>query len=114
MTKKSNQTDRIKTVLKECDTFSVSKETLQAYFLFLSKNLSLPCDVVTANEYERYKLDLIDNSKDEFFGLLGKVRLLSDEKKHSIIPLCDLKAANNRSENFEMLNDYAAWFINHQ
>ncbi len=114
MTEEPSQSDRIKNVLNKCDDLSVGSETMQTYFLFLSKNLSLPCDVVTVGEYERYQLELLENSEDELFGLLGKVKLLSDESKISMIPLCDLKAVNNRSENFEMLNDYTAWFINYQ
>ena len=114
MTEESSQSDRIKNLLNECADLSVGSETLQAYYLFLLQNLNLPCDVITASEYERYQLELLENSEDEFFGLLGKVKLLSDERKISMIPLCDLKAVNNRSENFELLNDYATWFINYQ
>jgi len=114
MTRESGQSDRIKKVLNGCANLSVGSETMQVYFLYLSENLNLPCDVVTASEYEKYQLELLENSEDDLFGLLGKVKLLSDERKISMIPLCDLRAVNNRSENFEILNDYAAWFINYQ
>lgn len=114
MMEDDGQMERVKAALQECDKLSVSTETVQVFFDFLSDNLSLPCDVITAGEFERYQLDYIKNSGDILFGLLGKVRLLSDESKQSLIPLCDLKAVNNRSKNFQLLNDYTAWFIAHQ
>ncbi|MBU2645468.1 hypothetical protein KKI24_12245 [bacterium] len=112
--KQSSRIERVAAVLKDCDNYTVGLETIQTFFAFLSENLKLPCEVVTAGEYERYQLDAINNSENELFGLLGKVKLLADDKRLSMIPLCDLKAVDNRSKNFDLLNTYAEWFINYQ
>lgn len=110
----SNPTDRIKAALSNYEDIAVRPETIQTFMTFLRDNLEFPCEVVTAGEFERYRLEDIEDSNDELFGLLGKVKLLSDEKKGTMIPLCDLRAVDNRSHNFQLLNDYSTWFINYQ
>lgn len=106
--------DSIQAALAAFDDITVRPDTIQAFLKFLLTNINLPCEVVTAGEFERYRLEDIEDSNDELFGLLGCVKLLSDEKKGTKIPLCDLKAADNRSRNFELLNDYATWFVQYQ
>lgn len=111
---KSDRSDRIQAVLASFDDMSVRAETIKVFLDFLKKNLSLPCEVVTAGEFEKYHLDDIEDSNDDLFGLLGNVRLQSNENVQTKIPLCDLKPVDNRSKNFELLSDYADWFVNHQ
>ncbi len=108
------QLERIQAVLDSFDDITVTPDTIEAFCCFLSVKMQFPCDVVTKSEFERYRLDEIENSNDELFGLLGNVTLVSDEKQKTKIPLCDLRAADNRSQNFELLNDYSTWFIHHQ
>jgi len=96
------------------DDISVSRDTIRAYLAFLLNSIHLPCEVLTAGEYERYQLMEILDTDEELFGLLGKVALLENENKQLLIPLCDLSAVDNRTENFKLLSDYADWFINHQ
>lgn len=110
----STQSNRIQAVLESFDDISVRTETIQAYLAFLKTHVSLPCEVITVSEFERYHLNDVEDSNVDLFGLLGNVNLVSDEKKHTKIPLCDLKAVDNRSDNFELLNDYATWFVHHQ
>ncbi len=110
----SAQTERIKRVLGAFEDLSVKMETIEVFYNYLTEKMNMPCDVVSVGEYEKYQLYGIENSNDELFGLLGKVKLISDEKKESVIPLCDLKAVDNRSESFNLLSDYATWFVNHQ
>jgi len=112
--KESTQTERIHSVLEAFEDISVKMETIEVFYNYLTEKMNMPCDVVSVGEYERYQLFGLENSNDELFGLLGKVKLLSDEKKESVIPLCDLKAVDNRSESFNLLGDYATWFVNHQ
>jgi hypothetical protein len=112
--KQSAQTERIQQVLGEFEDLSVKMETVEVFYNHLTEKINMPCDVVSIGEYEKYQLYGIENSNDELFGLLGKVKLLTDEKKESVIPLCDLKAVDNRSESFDLLSDYATWFVNNQ
>lgn len=108
------QLERIQAALDAFDDITVTPDTIQAFHVFLTEKMDMPCDVVTKGEFERYRLDTIENSNDELFGLLGIVTLLSDEKKTTKIPLCDLRGVDNRSRIYELLNDYSTWFIHHQ
>jgi hypothetical protein len=105
---------RIKGILANCKDKGVNLETLTVFHLLLSQTLTLPCDVVSKADLERYVLYAIENSGDDMYGLLGKLRLMSNEKKKVVIPLCDLKAMDNRSIDYQLIQDYATWFVNSQ
>ena len=107
-------TEEKPTALEDFEDISVRPETIQAFQTFLTENLSMPCEVVTSTEFDRYQLDNIEDSNNDLFGLLGCVKPAGDEKKQLKIPLCDLRSVDNRSENFILLNSYASWFINNQ
>lgn len=110
----SDQEKRIQEVLAGSAEKSVTAETLDAFYHHLLEMLSMPCDVVGKADLVRYVLVDIEDSGDDMYGLLGKLQLASDEKQEHVIPLCDIKAVDNRSLEFVMLNDYSTWFVNSQ
>jgi hypothetical protein len=108
------QTERIEKILANCTEKDVNTQTLSVFYQLLSQNLTLPCDVIGKADLERYILYDVENSNDDMYGLLGKLKLASDDKKECIVPLCDLKAVDNRSIDFLLLHDYGTWFVNYQ
>ncbi len=80
------------------------------------------------NEYEKLKLtqpsytdkyallqilDPEDEKSDNSYGLLAKVRRLSDEKQFTL-PLCDLETTDAKSMNHQLLDDYSVWCVNNR
>ena len=45
-------------------------------------------------------------------GIVVNVKRVSDKRKF-VIPLADLEAENEKSENCQLLNDYVVWFVNY-
>lgn len=117
---------------------SVTEESLAKYLAYLKEHLELPCELTgiedfdweeyyvigpgDQKEYERQKktkpsytdrydlLSLADEA-DEWVGILVKVKRVSDKKKFTL-PLAELKAADERSKNYQLLDDYSVWFVN--
>ena len=110
----SDQEKRINDVLSNCADQSVSQETLEAFFRYLNEILSFPCEVVGKADLVRYTLCGVENSGDEMYGLLARLTHVANEKQECVIPLCDLKAVDNRSLEFALIHDYATWFVNSQ
>ncbi len=130
--------ERILRILHSDDNGKTS-ENLKKYLGYLKKNLSYPC-VLTGvedfnweefyifgpgdkEEYEELKktrasytdrfdlLELLDKV-DLILGIFAKVERISDEKIF-LIPLADLKAADRKSENYQLLHDFSVWIVNY-
>ncbi len=130
--------ERIFRILQSDDT-ERTNENLEKYLDYLKKNLSYPC-VLTGvedfnweefyifgpgdkEEYEELKrtkpsytdrfelLELLDKV-DLILGIFAKVKRCSDEKIF-LIPLADLKAADKKSENCQLLHDFSVWIVNY-
>jgi hypothetical protein len=97
----------------------VDDATLQRYYEFLSKNLSLPFTThypepktpVEEDLYECTVLELLDPSQhisDEFDGIFCKTEKAGFEVN---LPLIDLEVRQD-SPNFQMIEDYWYWFWN--
>jgi hypothetical protein len=41
------------------------------------------------------------------------MKRVSDKKKFTL-PLAELKAADKRSKNYQLLDDYSVWFVNNR
>jgi hypothetical protein len=54
----------------------------------------------------------VDNYYDDDYGLFAKVTRISDKKRFQI-PLADLKAIDEKSNNYQILDDYSVWFVNY-
>ena len=46
---------------------------------------------------------------DDLYGVLVNIR---SQVEDYVFPLCDLKAVDEESSNFQPIMDYAAWFAN--
>ena len=110
----SDQEKRIDNVLKDCDGWTVSSETVDAFHDYLSEQLELPCEVISIEDDKKYLLYGIEDSGDTMYGLTGNVKLLSDKRRKLVLALCDLEAIEKGSKNFELLDDYSVWFCNSQ
>lgn len=134
------QEKRIKSVFpKKIDDISKRTETLEIYKQFLEKNLDFPVKLTgredfkwegfyifgpgNQREYEElkktnpsstdiYNLIRIDEHVNEEDGLFAKVSRISDRKRFQI-PLADLKAVDEKSKNYQLLDDYSLWCVSY-
>ena len=83
----------------------------------LEKKLRYPFEAVIAEEQERGplrggdKVSVTGNAEatDEMYGIIVDVRV---GKRNYALPLCDLKAIDKKSPNYQLVKDYAVWFAN--
>ncbi len=134
------QEKRIESVFpKKIDDISKRTETLDIYKRFLEKNIDFPVKLTgiedfnweefyifgpgDKREYEElkktrpsykdiYSLIRIDEHIEEDYGLFVKVTRISDRKRFQI-PLADLKAVDEKSKNYHLLDDYSVWCLNY-
>jgi hypothetical protein len=132
------QDQRIATIFGTEDVPDVSTATLERYRDYLQQQLELPCQLTgiesfdweeyytfgpgSAKEYERlrktrpscmdtYELLSFEDDVDPDSGLLVNVRRVSDAKQF-LLPLADLEATKKKTKNYQLLDDYAVWFVN--
>lgn len=63
---------------------------------------------------DSYELKTLDNAKiggDWDWDILASVVRVSDQKQFTI-PLSELQAVDESSENYQLLNDYTVWYVN--
>jgi len=134
------QEKRIESVFpKDSDDISRRPETIKIYKKYLESNLAFPIELTgiedfnweefyilgpgDKNEYEELKktrpsyqdifnMTGLDKYYDDHHGLFAKVTRVSDHK-HFQIPLVDLKVIDKKSKNYQVLDDYAVWFVNY-
>ncbi len=138
MPKLDKQDQRIATIFETEDVPDVSTATLQRYRAYLQQHLEFPCQLTgiedfdweeyyvigpgSKAEHERlrktrpscmdtYDLLSFDDDVDPDSGLLVHVRRVSD-KKTFLLPLADLEATKKKTKNYQLLDDYAVWFVN--
>ncbi len=65
--------------------------------------------------HDRYELAKIEPDIEEAwdFDALVEVRRLDDGKRFAI-PLSELQAADQNSDDYVLLNDYSVWIVNWQ
>lgn len=136
------QHSRIKSVFNLAEIPEVTGKSLQHYFKWLRLKLTYPCILTgiesmgyfnweeryefgygNPKDYEKtkkergsyqenYELQELDNAKvEEEWDILVTVVRVSD-KKQFIIPLSELQATDESSENHQLLNDYTVWCVN--
>ncbi len=88
-------------------------ETWQEY---MEVHLKLPFEAEVSEIQERGPLQAGDRVTvtgfeviDDLYGILVKINAGGSAY---VFPLCDLKAANQKSNNFILTNDYDVWFAN--
>ena len=138
MPKLDKQDQRIADIFGTKDVPDVDIETLERYLDYLKQHLEFPCQLTgiedfdweeyyvvgpgSQEEHERlrktrpsymdtYELLSFDDDVDPDYGILVNVRRVSDKKKF-VLPLADLEATKKKSTNYQLLDDYAVWFVN--
>jgi len=119
----------------------VTEETLALYLDYLKQHLEVPCQLTgiesrgcfsweesyifgrrRPKEYaqrkkqqpsytDTYALLGFEEAYDAYAGLAVKVKRVSDSKRF-VLPLANLKAIEKLSNNDQLLDDYAVWFVN--
>lgn len=139
MTEIDKQDERIRAIF-DGEISDVTEESLAKYLAYLKKHLGLPCELTgiedfdweeyyligsgDQEEYERqkktkpsytdkYELISLADRVDDWVGILAKVKRISDKKKFTL-PLAELEAIDERSKNYQMLDDYSVWFVNNR
>lgn len=139
MTEIDKQDARIRAIF-DGEISDVTEESLAKYLAYLKKHLGLPCELTgiedfdweeyyligsgDQEEYERqkktkpsytdkYELISLADRVDDWVGILAKVKRISDKKKFTL-PLAELEAIDERSKNYQMLDDYSVWFVNNR
>lgn len=133
----NEQDQRIAEILG-ADNLTVTLESLTLYRDYLRRNLDTPCIMTgiegfsweekyvfgydDTTEYEAlkkkqpsytdtYELKRFEDLIDEVAGILVKVKRVNDNQRF-ILDLASLKAVDETSKNYMLLNDYSVW-INH-
>jgi hypothetical protein len=139
MPEMDEQDRRIARVLGIKNVPDVNKRTLRRYRDYLQANLEFPCLLTgiedfpweeryvfgfgSKAEYERLKktqpsytdtFELLGlDEMNEDYGILADVKRVSDKKKFTL-PLADLEATDEKSRNYQLLDDYSVWFVNYR
>ncbi len=138
MEESDKQQQRIIAILGE-DNLTVTLKSLTLYREYLRINLDTPCIMTGVEDFpweERYVFGFRDQEEyetlkkqqpsytdtfelkrfedliDEDHGILVKVKRVVDNRRF-VLDLTSLKAIDEKSKNFMLLDDYSVWFINH-
>jgi len=106
---------RIHKVLKGIDEDD-ELEAFETWQEHLEAHLKLPFEAVVSEFQERGHLQAGDRvividieGVEDLYGVLVNIKARGNAY---VFPLCDLKAANEKSANFTLTYDYAVWFAN--
>jgi len=140
MPKPDKQDQRIADIFGMKVVPDVTDETLEIYLDYLKQHLEMSCQLTGIEdfsweeiyvigpgdkaEHERlrktqpsyldtYELLSFDGDYDEDYGLVVNVRRLSDKKKFALT-LSDLRASDEKSNNYKLLDDFSVWFVNYR
>ena len=64
-----------------------------------------------ASFQDQYELEKFDATLDVDWDILVNVRRTYDNKRFTI-PLSELQAVDETSQDYQLLNDYTVWFVN--
>jgi len=138
---KAQQDRRIADIFGTHTVPKVTEETLAFYLDYLKQHLEFPCLLTgieslgcfaweasyifgrrRPKEYaqrkqhqpsytDTYTFLSFEDAYDPYAGLAVKVKRVSDSKRF-VLPLANLKAREKPSNNAQLLDDYAVWFVN--
>ncbi|MBF0344065.1 MAG: hypothetical protein HQL06_07525 [Nitrospirae bacterium] len=130
------QYKRIQEILNNED-ITVNKDNLVTYLDYIEENIALPCQLTgrepfqweiayldgtgKKKDYDKlrktrpshtdtFKLIHIDGEVERDEGVFVKVERVSDSKKFSL-PLFYLKITDDKSTNYQLIDDYSTWFV---
>src|SRR4051812_14871317 len=134
------QEKRIAAIFSAPQPPDLTFETLTRYYHYLEAHLQKPCQVTgieafnweeryvfgdgskQAYEQERrtkaaakdiFELVKLDAEVDDMYGILAHVRRSADKRRFQL-PLSDLKATDQATPNYELLDDFSVWFVNYR
>jgi len=91
-------------------------EILEAWEKHLREKLKFPFEAEVAELLRRGPLRIGDRLTvngfslvDDMYGIIAEVT--KDQDRYDF-PLCDLKATDRKSKNYQLLRDYVVWFAN--
>ena len=109
------QGQRIHKVLQDVDEDN-DLEAFEAWQEYLEAHLQLPFDAAVSESQEHGPLRFGDQVKviefegvEYLYGILVNIKARGEAY---VFPLCDLKAADQKSANYALTDDYAVWFAN--
>jgi hypothetical protein len=109
------QGQRIHQVLKDIDEDD-ELEAFEAWHKYLETRLKLPFEAEISETQERGPLRFGDRVKVisfegvyDLYGILVNVQV---DHQGYVFPLCDLKAADKKSINYGVTDNYTVWFAN--
>src|SRR5206468_9392353 len=138
---RNDQDQRIADIFGTQTVPKVTEETLAIYLNYLKQHLEVPCQLTgieslgcfaweasyifgrrRPKEYaqrkkqqpsytDTYAFLSFAEEYDPYAGLAVKVKRVSDSKRF-VLPLANLKAREKPSNNAQLLDDYAVWFVN--
>ncbi|MCR4292618.1 MAG: hypothetical protein NUV76_07060 [Candidatus Kuenenia sp.] len=139
MTEIDEQDERISAIFGG-EIPDVTEESLETYLTYLKEHIELPCELTgiedfdweeyyvigpgDQKEYERLKktkpshtdkYDMLSlaTEVDGWVGILVNLKRVSDKKRFTL-PLAELKATDEKSKNYQLLDDYSVWFVNNR
>lgn len=141
MSKIDEQYARVAAIVSEGDEDNMTKcpATLEKYFSFLEKNITFPCSLNGLQEfsweeyfafssgffdkiiYKKLKqkrpsytdtFELIQVYRKGHEEMLALVKRQSDNKTF-VMDLDWLKAEDEKSKNYQIIDDFSVWFVNH-
>jgi hypothetical protein len=141
MPKLDKQDQRIADIFGAKEVPDVTTETLECYLAYLKQHLEVPCQLTgieslgcfaweasyifgrkRPKEYAQrkkkepsytdiYAFLSFAEEYDAYAGLAVTVKRVSDNKRF-VLPLAHLKTTEKPSNNAQLLDDYAVWFVN--
>ena len=138
---REHQDKRIADIFGSPKVPKVTEETLAVYLGYLTQHLECPCHLTgiesrgcfaweepyifgrrRPKEYAQRKKQQpsytdtyaflgFEEAYDPYDGLAVKVQRVADRKRF-VLPLASLKATEKPSNNAQLLDDYAVWFVN--
>ncbi len=107
--------NRIHEILKDTN-ISDEYAVMDVWGQYLSENLSFPFNGEITSDLENVPLQQGDNVKihsiivtDDHYGVIMKLR----QGKYGFdFPLCNIRVVDEKSNNYQLVDDYCVWFSN--
>ena len=105
---------RLHHIFQTTEVPKVTEGHLRAFCNYLKENVEYPCFMFLSQEdgsmFESLELVDILEDLDPDQGIFVKVRRTSDHQTFAI-PLVELECTSNDQDNYQLLDDYCAWFL---
>jgi hypothetical protein len=122
------------------DIPAAAASSLSRYLAYIKEHLERPCELTGYEDFEweeyyvmgpgdkkeyeelkktqpsytdTFELLSLEDEVDEWSGIQVTVKRLTDNQEFTM-PLADLKTTSKKSPNYQLLHDYAVWFVNNR